>query len=87
MFALLRVALRSFAIGVAVGTLFAPRPGAETRRMLAQRCNAAIDSILELAAMPPVGPARASTNGHSERPARRGRTASAPHDPNARSSS
>lgn len=87
MFALLRVALRSFGIGVAVGMLFAPRPGAETRAMLAQRFNAAMDSILELAAMPPVTPARASANGHRERPARRGRTASAPHDPNARSSS
>lgn len=87
MFGVLRVALRSFAIGVAVGMLFAPRPGAETRRMLAERFNAALDSILELAAMPPVGPARARTNGHSERPARRGRSAPATRDPNARSSS
>ncbi len=84
MFALLRVALRSFSIGVAVGILVAPRPGEETRRMLAERFNAAIDSILELAAMPPMRPARANTNGHSERPARK-RTAPA-RDHNARSS-
>ena len=87
MFALLRVALRSFAIGVAVGMLFAPRPGAETRRMLAQRFNAALDSILELGAMPPIRSARARANGHGERPARRGRAASATHDPNASPSS
>lgn len=87
MFTLLRVALRSFAIGVAVGMLFAPRAGAETRRMLAQRFDAAVDSILELAALPPVQPAQARTNGHSERPARRGRAAAPTHDPDARSSS
>lgn len=85
MFALLRVALRSFSIGVAVGILVAPRPGEETRRMLMERVNAAIDSILELAALPPMRPERANTNGHSERPARR--RAAAPRDQNARSSS
>ena len=86
MFALLRVALRSFSIGVVVGMLFAPRPGAETRRMLMDRLSAAIDSILELGALPPIQPARARTNGHSERPARRARPA-ATRDPNAGSSS
>ena len=85
MFALLRVALRSFAIGVAVGILVAPRPGEETRRMLMERANAAIDSIRELAALPPVQPARAGTNGHGERATRR--RAAAPRDQSAGSSS
>jgi hypothetical protein len=84
MFALLRVALRSFAIGVAVGILVAPRPGEQTRRMLMERASAAIDSILELAALPPMQPERAVTNGHSERPARRRSTPA--RDQNARSS-
>ncbi len=86
MFALLRVALRSFTIGVAVGMLFAPRPGPETRRMLGERFTSAIDSILELAAMPPLRPEHVRTNGHTERPARRGRSTPATRDPNARSS-
>lgn len=85
MFALVRVALRSFSIGVAVGILVAPRPGAETRQMLMDRVNGAIDSVLELAALPPTQPGRARTNGHTERPTRR-RTA-APRDLNAGSSS
>ena len=84
MFALLRVALRSFSIGVAVGILVAPRAGNETRRMLMDRMNAAINSILELAALPPMQPERARTNGHSERPARR--RSAAPRDQNAGSS-
>ncbi len=76
MFAVVRVALRSFAIGVAVGVLVAPRPGAETRRMLSERLSAWLDRILELAALPPVRPERARTNRHSERATRRTRNAS-----------
>lgn len=85
MLALVRVAVRSFAIGIAVGILVAPRPGEQTRRMLLERASAAVDSLLELAALRPMPPERARTNGHSARPARR--RASATHGPDARSSS
>ena len=66
MFMLLRYVTRSFVIGVAVGMLFAPRPGAETRKMLSERISSAINQILELAALPPIQPERARTNGHAE---------------------
>jgi len=37
MFALLRTSLRFFVVGFVVGTLFAPRSGAETRQMLSEK--------------------------------------------------
>jgi len=67
-FRLYRVALRSFAIGLAVGVLFAPRPGSETRRILSRRVAAMLDRAIATAALPPVPADRARTNGHAERP-------------------
>lgn len=88
MFGLVRVALRSFAVGVAVGVLFAPRAGAETRRMLGERLASSLNQLLEIAALPPIQPERARTNGHAERPAAaRRRPTPAPNDPDARTSS
>ncbi len=69
MFAVIRASLRAFAVGIVVGVLFAPRPGPETRKMLGTRIAAALDSMLELAALPPIEPARLRTNGHTARPA------------------
>jgi hypothetical protein len=69
MFAVIRAAIRAFAIGVAVGVLFAPRAGAETRKMLSAKIAALMDQLFEVAALPPVKPARLRTNGHTERPA------------------
>ena len=66
MFGVINAALRAFFVGVAVGMLFAPRPGAETRRMLNERITAMIDQILEIAALPPIAPSQAATNGHPE---------------------
>jgi hypothetical protein len=37
--------------------------------MLNERITNAINQLLELAALPPVQPEQARTNGHSERPA------------------
>ncbi|HET7701286.1 MAG TPA: YtxH domain-containing protein [Candidatus Limnocylindria bacterium] len=87
MFGVLRVALRSFAIGVAVGVLFAPRAGAETRRMLNERFASGLNQLLEIAALPPIQPERVQRNGHSERPAARKRTSHATQNPDARTSS
>jgi hypothetical protein len=66
MFGLVRATLRAFAVGLAVGVLFAPRPGAETRKMVSERFAAAVNSLLEIAALPPIQPERAATNGHTE---------------------
>ncbi len=83
MFGIFRPALRSFVIGVTVGVLFAPRSGVETRKMLADRATRAMNSLMELAAPPPVPPERVRTNGHPERAAAKKANTSA----NARASS
>ena len=66
MFGVLRAAIRAFVIGVVVGVLFAPRAGAETRRMLNERFTSLVNQILEIAALPPIEPSRAHTNGQPE---------------------
>jgi len=69
MFVAIRAAIRAFAIGVVVGVLFAPRPGAETRAMLNKRVATFMDQLFEVAALPPIEPDKLRTNGHPERPA------------------
>jgi gas vesicle protein len=66
-FGVVNAALRAFVVGVVVGVLFAPRPGADTRRMLNERIATMINQLLEIAALPPIQPTQAATNGHSER--------------------
>jgi gas vesicle protein len=76
MFGLFRATLRAFAIGAVVGVLFAPRAGVETRKMLSERIAASLNQLLEIAALPPIKPEQAATNGHTERaPAKRTRPA------------
>ena len=76
MFGLFRATLRAFALGAVIGVLFAPRAGAETRRMLSERFAASLNQLLEIAALPPIKPERAATNGHAEpAPAKRTRAA------------
>ena len=69
MFGIVRATLRAFAVGVVIGILFAPRPGAETRKMLNERIAGWLNQLLEIAALPPIKPERAATNGHAERAA------------------
>ncbi|MEO8632374.1 MAG: hypothetical protein ABI466_03375 [Chloroflexota bacterium] len=79
MFGLINAALRAFVVGAVVGVLFAPRAGVETRRMLNERIAAMINQLLEIAALPPIEPTQAATNGHTERPAvKRARSAEGP---------
>ena len=79
MFRVINAALRAFVVGVVVGMLIAPRPGVETRRMLNERIAAMINQLLEIAALPPIEPSQAATNGHPERPApKRTRSAEGP---------
>jgi hypothetical protein len=85
-FGVINAALRAFVIGVVVGMLFAPRPGVETRRMLNERIAEMINQLLEIAALPPIQPAQAATNGHTERPAPPKRTRST-EGPGARTAS
>jgi hypothetical protein len=84
MFVLLRTSLRFFIVGFVAGTLFAPRAGAETRRMLREKLTIIANQILELAALPPIEPRTAGQNGGETAPARR---AGGTRGTNARSSS
>ena len=54
MFGLVRTAVWFFCVGFVVGVLLAPRSGAETRRMIRERIDVALDQLLELAALPPI---------------------------------
>jgi gas vesicle protein len=72
MFALLRTSLRFFVVGFVVGTLFAPRSGAETRQMLGEKFTVMVNQILELAALPPIEPRIAVKNGGESRARRTG---------------
>jgi len=78
MFALLRTSLRFFIVGFVVGTLVAPRSGAETRQMLSEKLTVMVNQILELAALPPIEPLTAVKNvgdGGARRTATRGTNA------------
>jgi hypothetical protein len=78
-FGIINATLRAFVVGVVVGALIAPRPGAETRRMLNEKLSAMLNQILELAALPPIEPTQAATNGQTERSAvKRTRSAEGP---------
>jgi len=63
MLAVARASLRFFVIGFVVGTLFAPRSGAETRKMLGEKLTVMANQVLEIAALPPIEPKRAGHNG------------------------
>jgi gas vesicle protein len=78
MFALLRTSLRFFVLGFVVGTLFAPRAGAETRQMLREKFTVMVNQILELAALPPIEPRTVVKNdgeGRARRTVTRGTNA------------
>jgi gas vesicle protein len=51
MFSRVRVAIRFFFVGLAVGVLLAPRAGIETRRLLRQRADRLVNDLLEAASM------------------------------------
>ena len=51
MFSRVRIAIRFFFVGLAVGILMAPRSGEQTRRMLREKADGLLNSILDAAAM------------------------------------
>jgi hypothetical protein len=81
MFTLLRTSLRFFVIGFIAGTLFAPRSGEETRRMLREKFTIVANQILEVAALPPIESRTAARDGSEGRTRR-----AVPRGTNARSS-
>ncbi len=51
MFSRVRVAIRFFFLGLAVGVLLAPRSGILTRRMLRQRADRLLNDLLDAATL------------------------------------
>lgn len=51
MFSRVRIAIRFFFMGLAVGVLLAPRSGKETRRMVRERADRLLNDLLEAATL------------------------------------
>ena len=51
MFSRVRIAIRFFFMGLAVGVLLAPRSGDETRRMLRERADRLLNDLLDAATL------------------------------------
>ncbi|HEY7463802.1 MAG TPA: YtxH domain-containing protein [Candidatus Limnocylindria bacterium] len=78
MFSRVRIAIRFFFVGLAVGVLLAPRSGKETRRMVRERADRLLNDLLDAATLgafdsgadvdgEPAAPAAKSTNGRSRK--------------------
>jgi YtxH-like protein len=51
MFSRVRIAIRFFFVGLAVGVLLAPRSGEETRKMLREKADSLLNGILDAATL------------------------------------
>jgi hypothetical protein len=51
MFSRVRIAIRFFFMGLAVGMLLAPRSGQETRRMLREKADQLLNDVLDAATL------------------------------------
>ena len=51
MFSRVRIAIRFFFVGLAVGVLLAPRSGEETRRMLREKADNLLNDVLDAASL------------------------------------
>jgi gas vesicle protein len=51
MFSRVRIAIRFFFVGLAVGVLLAPRSGEETRRLLREKADALLNDVLDAATL------------------------------------
>lgn len=51
MFSRVRIAIRFFFVGLAVGILLAPRRGEETRRMIREKADHLLNDILDAASL------------------------------------
>jgi YtxH-like protein len=51
MFSRVRIAIRFFFVGLAVGILLAPRSGEETRRMLREKADQLLNDVLDAATL------------------------------------
>ena len=56
MFSRVRIAIRFFFVGLAVGVLLAPRSGKETRRLVRERADRLLNDLLDAATLSGLDP-------------------------------
>jgi hypothetical protein len=61
MFSRVRIAIRFFFVGLAVGVLLAPRSGEETRRMVREKADRILNDVLDAATLGTVDTGPAAT--------------------------
>lgn len=61
MFSRVRIAIRFFFVGLAVGILLAPRSGAETRRLVREKADRLLNDVLDAATLGTIDDGSAST--------------------------
>ena len=67
MFSRVRIAIRFFFVGLAVGVLLAPRSGEETRRMLREKADRLLNDVLDAATLGTAAPSGRVTAGDAGR--------------------
>jgi len=77
MFSRVRIAIRFFFVGLAVGVLLAPRSGEQTRRMLREKADRILNDVLDAASLgtadtgaPPTDAGRIDEEAEAPRAAR-----------------
>ena len=66
MFSRVRIAIRFFFVGLAVGVLMAPRSGEETRRLLREKADSLLNDVLEAASLGAGGGTSSPTKATAE---------------------
>jgi gas vesicle protein len=65
MFSRVRIAIRFFFVGLAVGVLLAPRSGVDTRRLLRQRADQWLNDLLDAATLGSFRPGSQTAGGRT----------------------
>lgn len=63
MFSRVRIAIRFFFVGLAVGVLMAPRSGEETRRLVREKADRLLNDVLDAASLGTIESGTGSTAG------------------------
>ena len=74
MFSRVRIAIRFFFMGLAVGVLLAPRSGKETRRIVRERADRLLNDLLDAATLSGLDPGSAPDDESGETKGGNGRT-------------
>lgn len=70
MFSRVRIAIRFFFVGLAVGVLLAPRSGEETRRMVREKADRILNDVLDAASLGTVDTGNGAPSDEADAPSR-----------------